>query len=51
MKFVNIATGTIYDVTNEALLPFYEGSEAFKKVEEKAEKAEPVKKTTSKKKD
>lgn len=49
MKFVNISTGTIYDVTNEALLPFYKGSEAFKEVVEKAKETEPVKKATKKK--
>ncbi len=32
MKFVDKYTGTIHDVTNDALLPSYEGSERFEKV-------------------
>lgn len=44
MKFKDKFTGTIYDVTNERLLPSYEGSERFEKVAETSDK--PVKKAT-----
>lgn len=44
MKFKDKFTGTIYDVTNERLLPSYEGSERFDKVAEASDK--PVKKAT-----
>lgn len=44
------ATGTIYHVTNEALIPSYEGNEAFEKVVAKPVEAKKETKATVKKK-
>lgn len=41
MKFIDKCTGTIHDVTNEALLPSYEGSERFEKVVNNVVKNQP----------
>lgn len=37
MDFVKKATGTIFHVTNESLIPFYERDERFEKLEGKKE--------------
>lgn len=38
MKFKNLDNGSIYDVTDEALIPSYESNPSFEKVEEKPKK-------------
>lgn len=48
MKFKNIATGTVYNVTNEALISSYEADKRFVK-EVEAEPAQDKKTTTKKK--
>ena len=35
MQYRNKQTGTIYNIKNEGLLPFYEGSPLFEKIEKK----------------
>lgn len=50
MKFIDKYTGTIHDVTNEALLPSYEGSERFEKVVNNVVKNQPKRPQKSAKK-
>lgn len=50
MKYKNKATGTVYNVTNESLIPQYEKDERFEKVAETVAKAEPKAKEKATKK-
>lgn len=46
MDFKNKVTGIIYHVTNEVLIPSYEGNENFEKVERKEKAQSKTKKNT-----